>query len=75
MLGVRREGVTEAAGKLQEAGLIHYSRGRITVTDRAGLEARTCECYAVVKKECDRLLPDLTASLRRPIAVPAETAR
>ena len=62
MLGVRREGVTEAAGKLHQAGLIHYSRGRITVTDRASLEARTCECYAVVKKEFDRLLPDLTAS-------------
>jgi CRP-like cAMP-binding protein len=62
MLGVRREGVTEAAGKLQQAGLIHYSRGHITVIDRAGLEARTCECYAVVKKECDRLLPDLTAT-------------
>jgi CRP-like cAMP-binding protein len=62
MLGVRREGVTEAAGKLQHAGLIHYSRGHITVVDRAGLEARTCECYAVVRKECDRLLPGLTAS-------------
>jgi len=58
MLGVRREGVTDAAGKLQKAGLIQYSRGRITVLDRAGLELRTCECYAVVKKECDRLLPD-----------------
>ena len=57
-LGVRREGVTEAAGKLQEDGLIHYSRGRITVVDRAGLEARVCECYAVVKKEFARLLPD-----------------
>ncbi|NTV95204.1 MAG: Crp/Fnr family transcriptional regulator [Thiobacillus sp.] len=57
MLGVRREGVTEAAGNLQSAGLIHYSRGRITVVDRAGLEARVCECYAVVKKEFDRLLP------------------
>ena len=58
MLGVRREGVTEAAGHLQSAGLIKYSRGLITVLDRAGLEARTCECYAVVKKEFDRLLPE-----------------
>jgi CRP-like cAMP-binding protein len=57
MLGVRREGVNEAAGKLQEAGLIHYSRGRIVVLDRLGLEARTCECYAVVKRESERLLP------------------
>jgi CRP-like cAMP-binding protein len=62
MLGVRREGVTEAAGKLQSAGLIHYSRGRITVLDRPGLEARSCECYAVVKKEFDRLLPEITAT-------------
>lgn len=60
MLGVRREGVTEAAGNLQNAGLIKYSRGRIKVLDRAGLEARTCECYAVVKKEFDRLLPEVT---------------
>jgi CRP-like cAMP-binding protein len=59
MLGVRREGVTEAAGKLQQAGLIHYRRGKITVVDRPGLEARVCECYAVVKKEFDRLLPDI----------------
>jgi CRP-like cAMP-binding protein len=57
MLGVRREGVTEAAGKLQDAGLISYRRGRITVLDRPGLEARSCECYQVVKTEFDRLLP------------------
>ncbi|HXM80671.1 MAG TPA: helix-turn-helix domain-containing protein, partial [Burkholderiales bacterium] len=57
MLGVRREGVTEAAGKLQSEGLIHYSRGHISVLDRRRLEARVCECYAVVKKEYDRLLP------------------
>ena len=57
MLGVRREGVTEAALKLQALGLIRYVRGRITVLDRAGLEQRSCECYAVVKKEYDRLLP------------------
>jgi len=61
MLGVRREGVTEAAGKLQGAGLLHYRRGHITVLDRAGLEARACECYAVVKKEFDRLLPNRIA--------------
>jgi CRP-like cAMP-binding protein len=58
MLGVRREGVTGAAGKLQEAGLIEYHRGHITVVDRPGLEARVCECYEVVKKEFDRLLPE-----------------
>jgi CRP-like cAMP-binding protein len=57
MLGVRREGVTEAAGKLQAAGLIHYSRGHIQVKDRAGIEARACECYRVVRQETDRLLP------------------
>ncbi len=56
MLGVRREGVTEAAGNLQKAGLIRYNRGHITVLDRPKLEARVCECYAVVKKEYDRLL-------------------
>jgi CRP-like cAMP-binding protein len=61
MLGVRREGVTEGALKLQHAGLISYSRGRITVLDRPGLEKRTCECYAVVKKEYDRLLPEEAA--------------
>ena len=59
MLGVRREGVTEAAGKLQRDGLISYSRGRITVLDRKGLEKEVCECYAVVKKEFDRLLIDI----------------
>lgn len=58
MLGVRREGVTESALKLQEAGLIRYARGHITVLDRKGLEDRVCECYGVVKKEYDRLLPD-----------------
>ena len=57
MLGVRREGVTAAAGALQAEGLIHYRRGHITVTDRPRLEARVCECYGVVKKEYDRLLP------------------
>ena len=62
MLGVRREGVTEGALKLQHAGLIRYARGRITVLDRKGLEARTCECYAVVKKEYDRLLPSKAAT-------------
>lgn len=62
MLGVRREGVTGAALNLQSAGLIRYARGRITVLDRPGLEQRTCECYAVVKKEYDRLLPDKLAT-------------
>lgn len=59
MLGVRREGITEAAGKLQRAGFINYRRGHISVTDRAGLEANVCECYAVVKQELDRLLSDV----------------
>ena len=57
MLGVRRQGVTEAAGKLEKAGLIRYSRGLITVLDRPGLERRVCECYTVVKREIERLLP------------------
>jgi len=61
MLGVRREGVTEGAVKLQRAGLIQYSRGHISVLDRAALERRTCECYAVVKREYDRLLPPTVA--------------
>ncbi len=61
MLGVRREGVTEAAGHLHKAGLIKYQRGRITVLDRARLELRVCECYAVVKKEYDRLLPSVAS--------------
>ena len=57
MLGVRRQGVVEAAGQLAKAGLIDYQRGRIRILDRPGLEARVCECYAVVKHEYDRLLP------------------
>jgi CRP-like cAMP-binding protein len=61
MLGVRREGVTEAACKLQKDGLIEYSRGCINVVDRPGLEARVCECYRVVNKELERLLPDAIA--------------
>jgi CRP-like cAMP-binding protein len=59
MLGVRREGVTEAAGKLQQTGVIRYRRGHITVIERSGLESQVCECYEVVKKEFARLLPDL----------------
>jgi CRP-like cAMP-binding protein len=62
MLGVRREGVTEGARRLQKLGLIRYVRGNITVRDRKRLEQRTCECYAVVKKEYDRLLPDRVAA-------------
>jgi len=63
MLGVRREGVTEAAGKLQKLGVIRYVRGQITVLDRTKLETLCCECYAVVKTETDRLLPHA----RRPV--------
>jgi CRP-like cAMP-binding protein len=65
MLGVRREGVTEAAGKLQKLGVIEYSRGHITVLDRPKLEALCCECYAVVKRETDRLLPYLSEARSR----------
>jgi hypothetical protein len=73
MLGVRREGVTDAALKLQKLGLIRYARGHITVLDRPGLAARTCECYEVVKKEYDRLLPEVASvphdRIRAPIAL------
>jgi CRP-like cAMP-binding protein len=58
MLGVRREGISEAAGKLQQAGFIRYRRGHITVLERSGLETRVCECYTVVKSELNRLLSD-----------------
>ena len=68
MLGVRREGVTEAAGKLQRAGLISYNRGRIKVLDRPGLEHASCECYAVVKTEVDRLLSDIPRTATPPVA-------
>jgi Mn-dependent DtxR family transcriptional regulator len=59
MLGVRREGISETAAKLQRAGIIYYHRGHIAVLERAGLESRACECYAVVKKELGRLLSDV----------------
>jgi CRP-like cAMP-binding protein len=62
MLGVRREGVTEAALRLQQAGVLRYMRGRITIVDRSALEGRCCECYQVVKKEYDRLLPRRASS-------------
>jgi DNA-binding FadR family transcriptional regulator len=65
MLGVRREGVTEAAGRLQKLGVIEYIRGEITVLDRPRLEQLSCECYAVVKKETDRLLPYIPTSTVR----------
>ena len=67
MLGVRREGITEAAGDLQRAGLISYRRGHITVLDRSGLESQACECYSVVKKEFTRLLGDPGAAKHLPI--------
>ena len=72
MLGVRREGITEAARKLQREGLIDYRRGHITVLDRQGLEAQTCECYQVVKTEFDRLLPSLSHG---PLASPIHRVR
>ena len=67
-LGVRREGITEAAGKLQRAGVIRYRRGHIAVLERAGLETRACECYAVVRKEIDRLLADVRYRQNTPAA-------
>jgi CRP-like cAMP-binding protein len=65
-LGVRREGITETAGRLQRAGFIRYHRGHISVLDRAGLEKQACECYQAVKTEFDRLLPDVTATRAAP---------
>jgi len=73
MLGVRREGVTEAAGKLQSAGFISYRRGHITVVDRAGLEKNVCECYEVVKKEFARLLSDVRQ--RKPVLVSVQKSQ
>lgn len=73
MLGVRREGVTEGALRLQHAGLIQYARGHITVLDRAALEERSCECYAVVKKEYDHLLPVKLASWRDTLGTQIKT--
>jgi CRP-like cAMP-binding protein len=75
MLGVRREGITEAAGNLQRAGLISYRRGHITVIDRSGLESRACECYNVVKKELHRLLCDAGAVKSFPINHRVESSR
>ena len=75
MLGVRREGVTEAAGKLQNEGLIKYSRGLITILDRPALERRVCECYGVVKKEFDRLLPSSPKLPQRAVYQPARAKR
>ncbi len=74
MLGVRREGVTEAAGKLQQAGVISYRRGHITVLDRDRLEAQVCECYAVVKKEFARLLPDALQRQETTVEAPRRRA-
>jgi CRP-like cAMP-binding protein len=77
MLGVRRESVTEAAGRLQKTGLIHYSRGHISVLDRPLLEAQACECYAVVKREYDRLLPaqDAIGNARDTCSIPGNQSR
>ena len=75
MLGVRREGITQAAGKLQEAGFIRYRRGHISVLDRAGLETSACECYAVVKKELGRLLSDVRHRQAVPTLVKQDFAR
>lgn len=70
MLGVRREGVTAAAGKLQKAGVINYRRGRISIVDRSGLEARACECYDLVRKEYQRVLPERVTPVQEQEAVP-----
>jgi len=75
LLGVRREGVTEAAGKLQADEVIEYSRGRIRVLDRGALESRACECYAVVRGEYERLLPAVTPGVRPATAGPPPAGR